>query len=70
MMTEDRVGMMIMLVPTHIFKKETNHLSVYSLPSMISNFAKHTSNVCKFVLADYCREVDEVDEHQFFGGRQ
>ena len=70
-MTEERIGMMIMMVvPTHIFQKETNHLSGYFLPSLIRKFSKLTSDVCKGVLYDFRRDVNKVDEHRFFGGRQ
>ena len=50
MMTEDRSDMMMMVVPTHIFQKETNHLSGYCFPSLIRKFTKLTYDVCKGVL--------------------
>ena len=54
MMTEERSEIMMMVVvPTHIFQQETNHLSGYCFPSMIRHFTKLTSDVCKVVLDDF-----------------
>ena len=70
MITEERSDMMMMVVvPTQIFQQETNHLSGYCFPSLISNFKNLTSNVWKGVLGYFWIEVNDVDEHQLFGGR-
>ena len=46
MMTEERSYIMMMVVvPTHIFQKESNRLSGYCFPYLISKFTKLTSDV-------------------------
>ena len=71
MMTEERSDLITMVVvPTHIFRQETNHLSGYCFPYLISNFTNLTSNVSKGVLGDCLREFNKVDEYRFFGGRR
>ena len=60
---EERSDMMMVVVPTHIFQQETNHLSAYCFPSLIKKFTKLTYDVSKGVLGDFRREVNEVDEH-------
>ena len=42
---EERSDMMMVVVPTHIFQQETNHLSGYFFPYLIRNFTKLTSDV-------------------------
>ena len=70
-MTEDRIGMMMMMVVhTNILQEERNHLSGYCFSSLIWNFTNLTSNVRKGVLEIFWREFNEVDEHQLFFGRQ
>ena len=61
-MTEERGDMMMMVVvPTHIFQQEMNHLYGYCFPYLIRSFTKITSDVSKGVLDDCLREVNEVD---------
>ena len=51
MMTEERSEMMMLaMVPTQLSTARKNHLFGYCLPSLIMNFTKITSDVCKGVL--------------------
>ena len=53
-MTEERGDMMTMMaVPTQIFQQETNRLSGYCFPYLISNSTKLTSDVQKWILGDF-----------------
>ena len=62
--TEERSAIMMMVVvPTHIFQQETNRIYGYCFPSLIRNFNKLTSKVCKGLLGDCYRDVNEVDEN-------
>ena len=45
MMIEERSDMMMMVVPTHIFKQEINYLSGYCFPYLIREFTELTSDV-------------------------
>ena len=52
--TEERFDMMMMMVvPNQIFQQEIINIFGYCFPSLIRNFTKFTSDVCKVVL-DYC----------------
>ena len=61
--------MRMVVVLTQVFHQETNHLYGYCLTFLVRKFTKLTYDVCKSVHDDCCREVNEVDEHLFFGGR-
>ena len=52
MMTEERSDVMMMVVPTHIFQKEANHLSGYYFLYLIRKFTNITSDVYKGILDD------------------
>ena len=53
MMIEERIDIMMVVVPTQIFQQEINHLSGYCFPSLIRKFTKLTSDVSKVVFGDF-----------------
>ena len=52
MMAEERIDMMMIMVPTQKFQQEINDLSGYCLPCMIRKFFKLASDVCRVVFDD------------------
>ena len=51
-MAEEMSDMMMMVVPTHIFQQEINHLSGYCFPFLIMKFTNLTFDVCKVIIDD------------------
>ena len=45
-----------------------SYFSARNKPYLIRKFTKLTSEVCKVILDDSWRDVNEVDENQLFGG--